>query len=347
MRAVVADGAGGPEVLSVKEVADPVPGPGELLIDAVAAGVNRSDLLQRRGGYPPPAGASPLIGLECSGRVAALGDGVEGFAVGDEVCALLAGGGYAERVVVPAGQVMPRPDGVSLVDAAALPEAVCTVWSNVFMFAGLLPDETLLVHGGASGIGTIAIQLGKALDCRVIATVGTDEKAARCRELGADVVVNYRTEDFVEVVRRVTAEQSAAGTDGGTSGAAGGTSGSRTSGADVILDIIGASYLSRNLQALATEGRLVVIGMMGGTRAELDLGMLASKRAAVLATLLRPRPVAGKAAIVASVIENVWPLVADGHVRPIVDRRLPLADVAEAHRVVEASEHVGKVLLTV
>ena len=324
MRAVVVREPGGPEVLTVEELPDPTPGPGEVLIDVAAAGINRSDLLQRRGGYAPPAGASPLIGLECSGRIAAVGSGVEGYAVGDEVCALLTGGGYAERVVVPAGQVLPRPEGVSLVEAAALPETVCTVWSNVFMLAGLRPDETLLVHGGGSGIGTTAIQLGKAMGARVLTTVGSDAKADRCRELGADVAINYREVDFVDVVRQAT--------DG--------------HGADVILDIVGAAYLPRNVQALATEGRLVVIGLMGGSGAELDLSALLAKRAAILATLLRPRPVEEKAAIVASVVENVWPLVADGHLRPIVDRVFPFEEAARAHRLVEASDHIGKVLLT-
>jgi putative PIG3 family NAD(P)H quinone oxidoreductase len=326
MRAVVASGSGGPEVLTVGEVPDPAPpGPGEVAIAVAAAGVNRPDLYQRQGNYPPPPGASEILGLECSGRIAEVGPDVQGLRPGAEVCALLAGGGYAERVVVPAGQVMPRPEGVSLVEAAALPETVCTVWSNVFMLAGLRPDETLLVHGGASGIGTTAIQLGVALGARVLATVGSADKAARCRDLGAAAVAHYRQEDFVEVVRRET--------DG--------------HGADVILDIVGAPYLARNLDALATAGRLVVIGLQGGSRGDIDLGTLLTKRAAILATRLRPRPVAEKAAIVASVVENVWPLIADGHVRPVIDRILPLDDAAEAHRVVEASEHVGKVLLTV
>ena len=325
MRAVVIREPGGPEVLTVADVPDPTPGPGEVLIAVVAAGINRADLLQREGGYKPPEGASPILGLECSGRIAAVGPDVEGFAVGDEVCALLSGGGYAEQVVVPAGQVLPRPDGVSLVDAAGFPEAVCTVWSNVFMLANLRPDESLLVHGGASGIGTTAIQLGAALGARVLATVGSAAKAERCRELGAHVAINYREEDFVEVAREYT--------DG--------------DGVDVILDIIGADYLSRNVNALAIHGRLVVIGMMSGGRAELDLRTLLAKRAAILATALRSRPLDEKAAIVASVAENVWPLVADRHVRSIVDRVLPLDQVAEAHRVVAASEHVGKVLLSV
>jgi putative PIG3 family NAD(P)H quinone oxidoreductase len=325
MRAVVTHGSGGREVLAVDEVPDPRPGCGEVLIEVVAAGVNRADILQREGGYPPPPNASPILGLECSGRIAAVGPGVEDFAVGDEVCALLDGGGYAELVVAPAGQVLRRPDGVSLVDAAGLPEAVCTVWSNLFMLAGLHRGETLLVHGGASGIGTTAIQLAVACGARVFVTVGSAAKAERCRELGAELAINYREDDFVAAVRDAT--------DG--------------RGADVILDIVGAEYLPRNVQTLATEGRLVVIAVLGGRRGELDLGTLLRKRAAILATTLRARPPEQKAAIVSSVAENVWPLVADGHVRPIIDRVLPLDQVAEAHRVLEASEHVGKVLLSV
>ena len=325
MRAIVARSPGGPEVLELADVPDPVVGEGEVLIDVVAAGVNRADISQRQGSYPPPPGASELIGLECSGVIAALGAGVDGFGVGDEVCALLPSGGYAAKVTVAAGLVLPKPAGISLVEAAGLPETVCTVWSNVFMLAGLQQGETLLVHGGASGIGTTAIQLARALGARVAVTVGSDWKAERCRELGADPAINYQTSDFV-------AELSSA-----TSG----------HGADVILDVVGAAYLSRNLEAVATNGRLVVIGLQKGATAELNLGALMAKRAAVLATGLRMRPLAEKSAIVSSVRENVWPLVAEGHLRPVVDRILPLAEAAEAHRVIEASEHVGKVLLAV
>ncbi|MFD2077454.1 putative NAD(P)H quinone oxidoreductase, PIG3 family [Actinopolymorpha cephalotaxi] len=325
MRAVVLEGAGGPEVLRLGDVPEPEPAAGEVVIDVVAAGVNRADVMQRQGNYPPPPGASDLLGLECSGRIAAVGPDVEGFAVGDEVCALLAGGGYAEKVAVPAGQVLPRPEGVSLIEAAALPEAVCTVWSNVFMLAGLQPRETLLVHGGASGIGTTAIQLATALGARVLATAGGPAKCEVCRDLGADVAVDYREQDFVEVVRETT--------DG--------------HGADVILDIVGAPYLDRNVTTLATEGRLVVIGMQGGRKGELDLARLLVKRAAVLATGLRARPVAEKSAIVASVRENVWPLVADGHLRPVVHQVVPIDQVAEAHGILDRGEQVGKVLLAV
>jgi putative PIG3 family NAD(P)H quinone oxidoreductase len=325
MRAVIAAGTGGPEVLSVRDVPDPEPGPGEVVVSVAAAALNRADLLQRQGFYPPPPGASDIIGMECSGTVAALGEGVEGWQVGDEVCALLAGGGYASRVAVPAGQLMPVPAGVDLVTAAALPEVACTVWSNVFMVAGLQRDEALLVHGGAGGIGSFAIQLASALGARVLTTAGSPEKRRACRELGADVAIDYREQDFVEEVR--------AATDG--------------RGADVILDNMGAKYLARNLDALATEGRLVVIGMQGGTKAELDLGKLLRKRAAVIGTTLRARPVAEKSAICASVVEHVWPLVADGSVRPVVGRTLPLAEVAAAHELMESGEHSGKILLTV
>jgi putative PIG3 family NAD(P)H quinone oxidoreductase len=325
MRAVTCTGAGDVDVLMVSELPDPEAGAGEVVLDVVAAGINRADLLQRRGQYPPPPGASEVLGLECAGRVASLGAGVEGWMVGDEVCALLSGGGYASKVAVPAGQLAPVPDGVDLVTAAALPEVTATVWSNVFMGAGLQRGETLLVHGGAGGIGTMAIQLATALGARVATTAGSADKLQRCAELGAQVLVNYRDQDFVEVVRTAT--------DG--------------HGADVVLDNMGASYLSRNLDVLAVGGRLVVIGMQGGTTAELDLGRLVRKRAALLATTLRARPAAEKAAILASVVEHVWPLVADGVVKPVVHDRLPLESVREAHQLVESSGHVGKVLLTV
>jgi putative PIG3 family NAD(P)H quinone oxidoreductase len=323
MKAIVFSQSGGPEVLAWSEVPDPVPGDGEVLVEVAGAAVNRADLLQRQGFYNPPPGSSEILGLECSGRIAALGPGVSGWAVGDRVCALLTGGGYAQKVAVPSGQLLPVPDSVDLVDAAGLPEAVCTVWSNVFMAAGLQPGETLLVHGGASGIGTTAIQLAKSLGATVLVTVGSKEKAERCVELGADAAIDYKNEDFVERVRELT---------GGH-------------GADVILDIMGASYLGRNVDALAINGRLVNIGMQGGSKAELDLGTLMRKRAAVLATTLRARPLEEKAAIVAAVREHVWPLVASGAFRVIVDRRVPLPDAADAHRAVEASDHVGKVLL--
>ncbi|MER6847956.1 NAD(P)H-quinone oxidoreductase [Streptomyces flaveolus] len=323
MHAITISEPGGPEALVWTEVPDPVPGEGEVLVEVTAAAVNRADIMQRQGFYDPPPGASPYPGLECSGRIAAIGSGVSGWSVGDEVCALLAGGGYAEKVVVPAGQLLPVPESIDLKQAAALPEVVCTVWSNVFMVAHLRPGETLLVHGGSSGIGTMAIQLGKAVGAKVAVTAGTKEKLERCAELGADILINYREQDFVAEVKEAT---------GGA-------------GADVILDNMGAKYLDRNVQALAVNGRLAIIGMQGGRKGELNIGMLLAKRAAVSATSLRARPPAEKAAIVAAVREHVWPLLAGGHVRPIIDRELPMSDASAAHRVVEESGHVGKVLL--
>ena len=316
-------GPGGPEVLQYVEVPDPEPGPGEVLIDVAASAINRADLAQRQGHYPPPEGASEILGLECSGTVSALGDGVVDLDVGGEVCALLAGGGYATRVAVPVGQVMPVPDGVDLVTAAALPEVAATVWSNVMMVAGLRTGDTFLVHGGAGGIGTFAIQLTKALGARVLATAGSPEKLELCRELGADVAIDYRKQDFVEVVSEAT--------DG--------------HGADVILDNMGASYLARNLDALAIEGRLIVIGFQGGSRAELDLRTIFSKRAALFSASLRARPVGEKTTICAAVAEHVWPLVSDGTIRPVVSRTLPLAEAAEGHRLMEDGESSGKIVL--
>ena len=321
MRAIVASEPGGPDVLRLTEVPDAVAVPGEVLVRVAATAINRADLLQRMGFYPPPPGASDIIGLECSGTVAALGDGVTGWSVGDQVCALLAGGGYAELVAVPAGQLMPVPAGVSLVDAAALPEVACTVWPNVFVSGGLQAGERFLVHGGAGGIGTFAIQLASALGAKVFATAGSPEKLRACAELGADVTINYRDEDFVAVLKE----------DGG---------------ADVILDVMGAAYLGRNVDALATDGRLVVIGLQGGTKGELDLNALMRKRGTIIATTLRARPEAEKAAICASVVEHVWPLVADGQVGPVVHTRLPMDEAARAHALVESGDHIGKVLLT-
>jgi putative PIG3 family NAD(P)H quinone oxidoreductase len=316
MRAIVLDGFGGPEVMRLAELPDPQPGPGEVLLDVAATAVNRADTLQRQGFYPPPPGASDVPGLECAGVVAAVGAGVVGWNVGDAACALLAGGGYATRVVVPAVQCLPLPRGLSPTDAAALPEAACTVWSNVVTVGRLAAGETLLVHGGASGIGTFAIQLGKLLDARVVVTASAP-KLARCLELGADEAIDYAAGDFAEHVQ-----------------------------ADVILDIVGAKYLARNVAALRPGGRLVVIGLQGGTKAELDLGALLAKRASVAATSLRARPVEEKAAIVNDVRSYVWPLVEAGALRPVVDRVLPLAEAAEAHRVMAAGEHVGKIVLS-
>ncbi|MET8831050.1 NAD(P)H-quinone oxidoreductase [Streptomyces sp. NPDC004610] len=323
MHAITISEPGGPEALVWGEVSDPVPGEGEVLVDVVASAVNRADILQRQGFYNPPPGASPHPGLECSGRISALGPGVSGWSVGDEVCALLAGGGYAGKTAVPVGQLLPVPAGVSLVQAAALPEVTCTVWSNVFMLARLRPGETLLVHGGSSGIGTMAIQLAKAVGARVAVTAGTPEKLARCAELGADILINYREQDFVEEIAKAT--------DG--------------TGADVILDNMGAKYLDRNIRALAVNGRLAIIGLQGGIKAELNLSALLGKRAAISATSLRARPLDEKAAIVAAVREHVWPLVENGQVRPVVDRELPMNEAPAAHRLLEASTHIGKVLL--
>jgi putative PIG3 family NAD(P)H quinone oxidoreductase len=310
--------------LVLREVPDLTAGPGEVRIAVTAAGVNRADVLQRQGFYPPPPGESEVLGLEVSGVVDQVGDGVTQWIVGDRVCALLAGGGYAESVVVPGGQVLPVPPGVSLEDAAALPEVACTVWSNLVLVAGLSAGETLLVHGGSSGIGTMAIQIATALGARVAVTAGSAEKLEACRLLGAEILINYRDQDFVEVLAEAT---------GGH-------------GADVILDNMGAKYLGRNVAALATAGRLVIIGMQGGTRGELDIATLLRKRASVHATSLRARPAEEKSAIVTSVREHVWPMIARGQVRPIVQSRHPLAQAADAHREIEASAHIGKILLT-
>jgi putative PIG3 family NAD(P)H quinone oxidoreductase len=325
MHAITLPSFGGPEVLTWAEVPDPKPDTGEVLIDVAATAVNRADIMQRQGHYPPPPGAPAYPGLECSGRISALGDGVTGWEVGDEVCALLAGGGYAEKVAAPAGQLLPVPAGVSVVDAAALPEVTCTVWSNVFMVARLHPGEVFCVHGGSSGIGTMAIQLAARHGARVFCTAGTPEKRARCRELGAEVAIDYREEDFVERIAEET---------GGH-------------GADVILDNMGASYLPRNMKALAADGRLVVLGMQGGRTGELDLAALMAKRAMVTATGLRARSRESKAQIVAAVLANVWPAIEAGEVHPVIDRKLPVKDAAEAHRIIESGGHVGKVLLTV
>ena len=323
MRAIVAESA---TQLSWQEVPEVAVQPGEVVIDVVAAGVNRADLLQASGNYPPPPGASATIGLEVAGRIAEVGPGVTAWSVGQSVCALLAGGGYAERVAVPAGQVMPVPTGVELHQAAGLPEVACTVWSNVVMTAHLAAGQVLLIHGGASGIGTHAIQVARALDARVAVTAGSAEKLSLCTDLGAHIAISYRDEDFVERLR--------AETDG--------------AGADVILDIMGAAYLDRNVDALAADGRLIVIGFQGGVKGELNLGKLLGKRAGIIATALRSRPVdgpAGKAAIVDEVVQHVWPMIADGRVRPIIGAELPIQDAAEAHRLLASGKTYGKVLL--
>lgn len=322
MRAIVAQS---PDQLSWQEVPDVSAGPGEVLIKVTAAGVNRADVLQAAGKYPPPAGASEIIGMEVSGVVAATDDNVAGWSAGQEVCALLAGGGYAEYVAVPAGQVMPIPDGVDLIDAAGLPEVACTVWSNLVLTAHLGKGQLLLVHGGASGIGSHAIQIARALGARVAVTAGSSEKLEFCRELGAEITINYRDEDFVERLRE-------------------------SGGADVIFDIMGAAYLDRNIDALATDGQLVIIGMQGGIKGELNIGKLLTKRARVIGTTLRARPVIGpnsKTEIVQAVIGSVWPMIAEGRVRPIIGARLPIQQAGEAHQLLTASKVTGKVVLTV
>lgn len=323
VRAVVVQEPGGPEALVVREVPEPVAGPGQVVVEVAAAGLNRADLLQRQGRYAPPAGTPDWPGLECSGTVAALGDDVEGLAVGDRVCALLDGGGYAERVAVRAGQVMPVPDGVDLVEAAALPEAAATVHSNVVGTARLQSGDWFLVHGATSGIGTMATQLVTALGARAIATAGSPAKVAAAARFGAEAVLDYRADDLHERVMALTEGR----------------------GVDVVLDPVGARYLGLHLRLLATGGRLVVIGLMGGRSAELDMAALMTRRATLHGSTLRARPWQEKAAICDAVVEQVWPLVAAGAVRPVVDRVLPLADAAEGHRVLEAGEHVGKVLL--
>ncbi|HEX2284901.1 MAG TPA: NAD(P)H-quinone oxidoreductase [Mycobacterium sp.] len=325
MRAIVAESEAR---LTWQEVPDIRPGDGEVLIDVQCAGVNRADLLQAAGKYPPPPGASEILGLEVSGTVAAVGDGVNQWSVGQQVCALLAGGGYAEFVAVPAGQIMPIPDTVTLQHAAGLPEVACTVWSNLVMTAGLTAGQLVLVHGGASGVGTHAIQVARALGSRVAITAGAKNKLDLCAELGAEITINYRDEDFVERVR--------AESDGG--------------GADVILDIMGAAYLDRNVDALALDGRLVIIGMQGGVKGELNIGKLIGKRAGVIGTALRSRPMSGpggKSEIVTEVVANVWPMIADGRVRPIIGAEFPIEQAGAAHELLGSGEVSGKVLLRV
>ncbi len=325
MRAVIVREFGGLDQLTLAEVDPPQPMPDEVVIDVVAAALNRADIMQRRGFYPPPQGASDILGLEVSGRVSAVGSEVRRWRVGDEVCALLEGGGYADQVAVASGQVMPVPRGVALADAAALPEVAATVWSNVVMTAGLHAGQVLLVHGGSSGIGTMATQVARELGATVAVTAGSAEKLTACADLGASILVNYREDDFVAELH--------AATDG--------------RGADVILDNMGAKYLARNIAALADGGRLVVIGLQGGRRAELDLGALLGKRAGVIATSLRTRARAEKARVVAATVAHVCPMVESGAVRPIIAARFPLAEVAAAQALMEESSHIGKILLDV
>ncbi|KAK1621284.1 hypothetical protein QYE76_026801 [Lolium multiflorum] len=325
MKAVVISSPGGPEALVVREVEDlPAPGDGEVLVKVAAAGVNRADTVQRQGKYPPPPGASLYPGLECSGTILALGPNVPPrWAVGDQVCALLTGGGYAEKVVVPAGQLLPVPEGVSLTDAAGLPEVACTVWSTVFMTSHLSPGESFLIHGGSSGIGTFAIQIAKHLGIKVFVTAGSEEKLAACKDLGADVCINYKTEDFVARIKEET--------DG--------------KGVDVILDNIGGSYLQRNLNSLAVDGRLFIIGFMGGVVTEVNLAIMLARRLTIQAAGLRNRNLTNKAQIVSEVEKNVWPAVVLGKVKPVVYKTFPLSEAAESHKLMETSSHIGKILL--
>ena len=325
MRAIEITQPGGPEVLAEAIRPDPVPGPGEVLIDVAAAGVNRADLLQRQGHYPPPPGASDIPGLECSGVIAELGPDVTGWRVGDRVAALIDGGGYADRVVAPATQLLAVPAHVDLVAAAGLPEAVCTAWSNLVMVGHLRHGEVVLIQGGSGGVGSIAIQLAAALGARVAATAGGPDRVERCLALGADVGIDHRTEDLAARLADATSGH----------------------GADVILDVLGAGGLTANLRTLATGGRLVVIGLQQGRRAELDLGVLMAKRASIHGTTLRSRPPSEKAAIVADVAAQAWPLLGpeDIGMRPVVHARIPLAQAADAHALLESGEVFGKVLL--
>lgn len=330
MRAVMIDEFGGPEVLTWQEVPTPVPAADEVLVRVAAAGVNRADLLQRQGHYPPPAGAPDWPGLEVSGVVEAIGDGVAGWQVGQRVAALVDGGGYATHVAVPATQLFAVPAGMTLVEAAALPEAVCTVWSNLVGTARLEAGETLLVHGGAGGVGTIAVQVAVALGARVLVTAGSQDRVDACVDLGAAGGFVYKTTDgssFADALPGLVHEQ----TDG--------------RGADVVLDVVGAAYLDANLRSLATGGRLVVIGMQQGSRAELDLGRLLTSRATVSGTTLRARPREEKAAIVEAVREHVWPMLEDGRVRPVVHAEVPMQEASRAHELMDSGAVLGKVLL--
>ena len=325
MRCIEIRAPGSPDVLTLVERPDPVPGPGEVLIGVAAAGVNRPDVMQRRGAYPPPPGASDVPGLEVAGTIESVGDGVRSWQPGQQVCALVAGGGYATKCIAPAAQCLPVPDSLDLIAAAALPETFFTVWSNVFDRGRLRAGESALVHGGSSGIGTTAIQLASARGVRVFATAGSDEKCRVCEELGAERAINYRTRDFVEDIRALTANR----------------------GVDLILDIVGGSYVPRNLSVLAMDGRLVQIGLMEGEpTAAVDFRRVLGRRLTITGSTLRPRSVDEKGQIAAALRRDVWPLVERGVVRPVVHRTFPLADAAAAHRLMESSEHVGKIVLT-
>ena len=324
MRAIVISEPGDPSVLSWAQTPSPEPRPGEVLLDIAASAVNRADLLQRQGHYPPPPGGSDILGLECSGTITALGAGVTSRAVGDHVTALLAGGGYAEQVAGPVGQLMSVPAPVSLVEAASLPEVACTVWSNLVMTAKLQQGEWVLIHGGGSGIGTMAIQVARALGARIAVTAGSVAKLDACAAIGAEVLINYQREDVVVVMTKAT---------GGR-------------GVDVILDNMGASYLDRNLTALAFGGRLAVIGLQGGIKAEVNLGAMLRKNATVNARSLRARPPAEKAAICAEVERNIWPWIGAGLITAVIGARLPMNEAGDAHRLLESGAVTGKILLT-
>ncbi|KAJ6416527.1 hypothetical protein OIU84_002396 [Salix udensis] len=323
MKAVVITTPGGPEVLQLQEVEDPQIKEDEVLVKVEATALNRADTLQRQGKYPPPTGASSYPGLECSGTIEAVGKNVSRWKIGDQVCALLSGGGYAEKVAVPAGQVLPVPQGVSLKDAASLPEVACTVWSTVFMMSRLSAGETFLVHGGSSGIGTFAIQIAKYKGVRVFVTAGSEDKLAVCKDLGADVCINYKNEDFVARVKEET--------DG--------------KGVDVILDSIGAPYFQKNVDSLSIDGRLFLLGFMGGFVTQVNLASLFAKRITVQAAGLRTRSLENKAEIVSEVEKNVWPAIAAGKLKPVVYKYLPLSKAAEGHQLMESSKHAGKILL--
>jgi putative PIG3 family NAD(P)H quinone oxidoreductase len=325
MRAVILPHTWGPETLVLAEVPDPHPSSGEVVIDVHATALNFADLLQRKGTYGTPASLPGILGIECSGTIHAIGQNVQGWNVGDEVCALVSGGAYAERVAVPATQLLKRPHNVDIIAAAALPEAACTVWSNIIDISGLAAGEVVLVHGGAGGIGTFAIQAGRAMGARVFATAGDGDKMQRCRNLGAERAISYRDEDFVTIVRDETAQH----------------------GADVILDNMGAAYLSRNIDALAPDGRIAIIGLQSGRDAEIPLGRMMAKRGSLFTTSLRDRPLAAKARIVEGVRRDLWPHVESGRILPTVDRIFPFAEMAVAHQYMEAGLHVGKIVVSV
>ncbi|MBW2429267.1 MAG: NAD(P)H-quinone oxidoreductase [Deltaproteobacteria bacterium] len=325
MRFVNISEHGGPEVMEIKECEVPDPGNGEVLIRVHAAGVNRPDVMQRQGLYPPPPGASPILGLEVSGEVGATGADVSAWSVSDRVCALTNGGGYAEYVVVPAGQCLPVPEGLPVEEAAALPETFFTVWANVFDRARLKPGETFLVHGGSSGIGTTAIQLAKSMGAKAFTTAGSAEKCAACQRLGADVAVNYTEQNYVKVLKEATDGQ----------------------GVDVILDMVGGDYVARNLELAAMDGRIVSISFLKGSRVEIDMMHILRKRLIITGSTLRPRSAEAKAGIAQNLRAQVWPLIESGEIKPLIAARFPLTDAAEAHRLMESSKHIGKIILTV